>query len=247
MSQNPNEQSDSKTKRITIITIIVVVLLFFAIGVVSYKLYESSKELTKNQQLVTSLQNQVKKDQDASNRKSNPTGMDVQEVFNLINDIMVRESIPFVKDGVNMDKVLANLKNLPDGSRKKTLTTSILLALRKYPFRLKGDSPKNGFNSPRFIKYVLGFVDINIEENSGEFLSSTMMTQLEKVETPQPGDLMFFTGRPGNIALFYLGESDVSGNGIGIGLLGLNFPTAIYETSAFNADFLGYYRVNYPD
>ncbi|MBX2841188.1 MAG: C40 family peptidase [Flammeovirgaceae bacterium] len=247
MPQNPNEPSDSKTQRITIITIIIVVLLFFAIGVVSYKLYQSSQELTENQRLVTTLQKQVSEQNAEKNKKVKSDGMNVQEVFNLINGIMERESIPFVKDGVDMENIMVNLNNLPDGSRKKALTTAILLALRKYPFRLKGDNPKTGFNSPRFIKYVLGFVNLNIDEYPGEYLSSTMMDRFEKVDTPQPGDLMFFSGRPGNIALFFLGEGDVGGQGTGIGLLGLNFPTAIYETSAFNAEFLGYYRVDYPN
>jgi len=141
-----------------------------------------------------------------------------------MNEILEKEKITLLNEGVDA-KVVANIiANMPAGNAKKAVSTAVLLALRKYRFRLGGHSPAYGFDSPEFMRYVLSFTGQEMPKEKNKFLSEVIMGKLTKTNDPKPGDLMFFEGSPGNIGLFYLGTGNTSGAGIGVGFLGQNFP-----------------------
>ena len=75
-----------------------------------------------------------------------------------------------------------------------------------------------------------------------------MMQTFKKVDSPEPGDLMFFTGNVGSFAMIYLSEGRPGGQGVCIGTFETGQPVQIIDSTDINTPvypFIGYYRVNY--
>ena len=243
--QKNNNVSLSKISFIALLVFLIILLglVFFLI----YKWQQSEQKLSTLEATVTTLQNDKITLENKIKTLNSGTGgkEEVKAILSQIDKILQKEKVSLFNEGVDAEQVATALANVPAGNKKVVLSTALLLPLRKYRFRLGGHSPAYGFDSPEFARYVLSFAGKDIPNEKNKFLSEIMMEQLEKTDTPQPGDLMFFEGSPGNIALFYLSGGKSEGNGVGIGFLGKNFPGGFYDTSQIDTKFLGYYRVNY--
>ncbi|MEA5256386.1 NlpC/P60 family protein [Arcicella aquatica] len=151
-------------------------------------------------------------------------------------------------NGINWNSVTKSITNLPSGKRKTSVFIALLMTWKEIPFMLNKKNPSIGFDSPRFIKYVLEQVGVNVEKKKDERLSDAMMRSFQKVEKPLPGDLIFYKGKVGSFCLIYLGDGLENGQGIAIGTLQAISPLSIYETKNINTPFfpfIGYYRPNY--
>lgn len=243
--ENKNQISLSKFSFIALIVFLVILLglVFFLL----YKWQNADSQVTELQTTITTLQQKNTTLEAQLNTLNAGSGgkEEVKAIMAQIDQILQKEKVTLFNEGVNPDEVAAAFANVPSGNKKVVLSTALLLPLRKYRFKLGGHSPSYGFDSPEFARYVLSFAGKDIQNEKNKFLSEIMMEQLEKTDNPQPGDIMFFEGSPGNIALFYLSSGKNGGNGVGIGFLGKNFPGGIYDTSQIGTKFLGYYRVNY--
>lgn len=162
-----------------------------------------------------------------------------------------QENVKADANNIDWELFEENLNSMPSGKRKSAIFISLLMTWKEVPFDLGKNNPSIGFDSPRFLAYILNQVGIEVKRNSNEPLSVTMMKKFEKVDTPRFGDLIFYKGQVGNFGLMYLGpNNDNSAQGIGIGTLESANPLSIYDTKNLNVKYFplrGFYRVNYED
>ena len=244
------EKKDNSIKLSKVSFIALLVFLVILLLILFYLIFQWQQVKTQNT-VLTEQVTQLQKDKADLEKQlvvlSKGSGGEVElaSIFTQMNQILEKEKVTLLHEGVDAKVVADIIAGMPAGNAKTAVTTATLLALRKYRFRLGGHSPAYGFDSPEFIKYVLGFAGQDVQDEKNRFLSEIMMEKLEKTDSPKAGDLMFFEGSPGNIGLFYLGSGSSAGAGLGVGFLGQNFPCGIYDTSQIESNFLGYYRVNY--
>ncbi|MEM1137652.1 MAG: NlpC/P60 family protein [Bacteroidota bacterium] len=244
------QQKDNKISLSKFSFIFLLIFLLILLGIVFflfYKWQQSDTIITNLEQSVNLLQkDKLNLEQEVTKLSAGSGGKEeIKAMLNNIDQVLRKEKVLLLNEGVDVDEVASVFSQLPPGKKKTVLSTAMLLSLRKYRFRLGGRSPAYGFDSPEYARYVLQFAGKDIPNEKNKYLSEIMMSKLEKTTDPQPGDLMFFEGAPGNIALFYLTNNNSKGKGIGIGFLGKKFPGGIYNTSQIDTKFLGYYRVNY--
>ncbi len=248
--ESTTEKKDNSVKLSKLSFIALLVFLVILIIILFFLLYKWQETKTANATLneqVTKLQEEKVSLEQQLLVLSKGSGGEVElaSMFTQMDQILEKEETSLLHNGVDAQVVADIIAGMPAGNAKTAVTTASLLALRKFRFRLGGHSPAYGFDSPEFIKYVLGFAGQDIQDEKNRFLSEVIMEKLEKTDSPKPGDLMFFEGSPGNIGLFYLGSGNSAGAGLGIGFLGQNYPCGIYDTSQIESNFLGYYRVSY--
>jgi hypothetical protein len=81
-------------------------------------------------------------------------------------------------------------------------------------WHLSGQSPGEGFDSPSFAAYVLERTGVPVGEiRPGIRLSAQLMENLDPIEEPAPGDLLFY---PGGYVMFYY--EDMKGEPFVIGM-----------------------------
>lgn len=161
-----------------------------------------------------------------------------------------KDNINILDPSVNWDNVKRQIDELPAGKRKNAILNAMLLAWKDIPFTMAQENVTTGFDSPRFIRYVLRTVGIDVEIVGGERLSDTLMKTFETVDKPRPGDLVFFRGQVGSFGfiLAFVGEDDEEH--VGIGTLQRIAPLQIISMHNINTQYFplrGYYRVVYPD
>ena len=142
---------------------------------------------------------------------------------------------------VDWGAVKADLDKLPSGKRKQTLLTAILLAWKNIPFTMGSQSVSQGFDSPRFIEFVLSKNGVKIDKRDDERMSDALMRSFSKVEKPMPGDLVFYKGQVGSFGFIYLSDGKPSSAGVGIGTLQAAAPLqncqfGQYQDPIFSAD-----------
>jgi len=138
--------------------------------------------------------------------------------------------------------------SLPPGQRQKAVLGAILLAWKDIPFKLGGKTLGGGLDSTTFVKFVISKAGIEIPNPPDRRPSDVMMQLFTKVESPAPGDVMFYTGKVGSFSLIYLAKGRPGGQGICIGTFETGQPVQILDSSDLNTTdfpFKGYYRVNY--
>ncbi len=172
-----------------------------------------------------------------------------QSIFNFLASITKSNKIKFIGPNIDWPKVEKELIVMQSGKRKEAIFGAIIMASVGTSFKLGKGSFAEGFDSSRFIEYVLSQAGVQIKRHPTKYLSETIMEQCTKVGEPKLGDLLFYKGQIGNFGLFYLGPGNPAGKGIAVGALGLDNPCVIIDTSSINPvfEFIGYFRVNYPD
>jgi cell wall-associated NlpC family hydrolase len=171
-------------------------------------------------------------------------------LLDFLGEVTSDEKIHLLDPTVDWEEVKKQLINLEPGKRKQAIFIALLLAWKDIPFKMGGKALSAGFDSPRFLRYVLYKVGIEINDEPGVRLSDTLMKSFEKVEKPFPGDLVFYKGIVGSFGLMYISDGGSSGSPVGIGTLQRISPLQVINLENINTPYfplIGYYRVNYPD
>lgn len=187
---------------------------------------------------------------DTLETKANELRATQEDILDFLAKVTSEEQIRLFDPDVDWNRTKKRILDLPPGKRKQAILAAILLAWKEIPFELNQESLSLGFDSPRFIRFVLSQVGLEIADTPGIPLSVNMMQIFEQVENPLPGDLIFYRGQVGNFAFIYLSEGSSNGKGVGIGTLQRIFPLLIMDTVNVNTQFfpfIGYFRVRYPD
>ena len=173
-----------------------------------------------------------------------------QSLLDFLVSVTDKTNVSILGTDVDWEEVKRQLNNLPAGKRKNAILNAILLAWKDIPFSMGKEGLRSGFDSPRFLRYVLKTVGLEVRTKRGEPLSFTLMNRFKKIDDPKPGDLVFFKGQVGNFGfiLCSVGESD--SKHVGIGTLQKIAPLQIISMGNINTPYFplrGYYRVVYPD
>ena len=177
----------------------------------------------------------------------------LQSTQNSILDFLVsvtsESKIHILDSSVDWLESKRQLELLPAGDRKNALLNAILLAWKDIPFEM-GKEGVHGFDSPRFLHFVLQSVGVEVERKPRQRMSDALMQSFQKVEKPQPGDLVFFKGQLGSFGFILLSVGDKDSEHVGIGTLQKVAPLQIISMGNINTPYFplrGYYRVIYPD
>jgi len=108
------------------------------------ELADVRNQLQLTQQSIDGLQNQVADLRSAQN-----------DLFNFFSKVTEKEQVKFIDSAVDWNATKSELMNLPSGKRKQSLLAGILLAWKEIPFSMGQQTLNRGFDSPRFIRYVL--------------------------------------------------------------------------------------------
>lgn len=170
-------------------------------------------------------------------------------VLDFLVSVTKKSKVHILDPSVNWSEAKKQLNFLPAGDRKNALLNAILLAWKDIPFEM-GKEGVHGFDSPRFLKYVLQSVGVEVISKSGQRMSDALIQSFAKVEDPQLGDLVFFKGQVGSFGFILLSAGSTDTEHVGIGTLQEAAPLQIIsmgDINTFNFPLKGYYRVVYPD
>jgi len=171
-------------------------------------------------------------------------------VLNFLVSVTDENKVHILDSSVDWNEVKNQLSNLPAGDRKNAILNSILLAWKDIPFTMGKEGVRAGFDSPRFVRYVLETVGLKVENEKGKRLSDTLMGAFEKVKKPSPGDLVFFKGQVGSFGFILLSVGESDSEHVGVGTLQRISPLQIISMDNINTPHFplkGYFRVIYPD
>jgi cell wall-associated NlpC family hydrolase len=212
-----------------------------------------SKELKTVGKSIQSLKEKAKSYQQRLQLSENKL-QNLQETQDSVLDFLVsvtdQNNIHILDSSVNWDEVKKQLSALPAGDRKNALLNSILLAWKDIPFTMGKESLSGGFDSPRFLRYVLKTVGLKINNVNGQRASDILMNKFQKVDKPMVGDLVFFKGQVGSFGFILLSIGDTDSEHVSIGTLQKSAPLQIISMGNINTQYFplrGYFRVIYPD
>lgn len=173
-----------------------------------------------------------------------------QSLLDFLVSVTDKNNVSILGPDVDWKEVKWQLNSLPSGKRKNAILNAILLAWKDIPFSMGQEGIKTGFDSPRFLRYVLNTVGLEVKTKRGEPLSVTLMNRFEKVDLPKPGDLVFFKGQVGSFGFIIASVGANDSEHVGIGTLQKIAPLQIISMGNINTPYFplrGYYRVVYPD
>jgi len=171
-----------------------------------------------------------------------------ESVLDFLGGITTAERIRLIDPSVDWSETKKYIIDMPAGPRKTAVLTAILLAWKDLPFSLENHSLASGLDSPHFINVVLANVGITVQKGTDERLSDAMMRQFKKVDSPMPGDLIFYRGNVGSFVMMYIAPGSPLGKGIAVGTLQTGEEVQIVDTAHINTPvypFIGYFRVPY--
>lgn len=236
-------------------------ILFAVLGgiLILSSLFYSFTRLTPLEAKVSEKISEIKELKDSKNKleiELNELKDEVKEtkqtqdsILKFLKSVSDKNKIHILDSDVNWNDVTGQLESLKAGDRKNALFNSILMAWKDIPFGLNEESTL-GFDSPRFLNFILGSVGIQTQKKSNQRMSDALMSKFEKVESPKPGDLVFFKGRVGNFGFIILATGESDEGHIGVGTLERANPLQIIKMKNINTLYFplkGYYRVVYPD
>ncbi len=175
---------------------------------------------------------------------------DQEKLLDFIVQVTDNKQVKLLDPDVDWNSVKRDLSQLPTGDRKQALLVAILMAWKDVPFTLGGAATTSGFDSPRFINFVLSKTGIEVKAAPGQRLSDALMQRFEKTDKPRPGDIVFYKGQVGSFGLIYLSDGKDRINPAGIGTLQAISPLQIMSLRNVNTPYfplIGYFRVVYPD
>ncbi len=215
---------------------------------------KKNESLTKQQdERLRQLKQKVEKSTtDAERIKNEIENMELTQnsLLDFLVSVTDRKNVSILDPSVDWDAVKESLNQLPASKRKNAILNAILLAWKEIPFTMGHESVNTGFDSPRFLRYVLRTVGVNIEKIRGRRLSEVLMESFDKIDNPKPGDLVFFKGMEGNFGFILASVGKTDAEHVGIGTLQKIDPLQITSMGNINTPFFplrGYYRVIYPD
>lgn len=238
MRQDEIEKIAASSRRAAILSILGAIIVLGSLLYSGLKLTEVEKIVVEKQQEVATLT------RDIESLRNTQDGL-----LDFLAKVTDESKVSILDRDVEWNVVKADLEKLPSGKRKQTLLTAILLAWKDIPFAMGKQSVSRGFDSPRFIEYVLSRNGIKVSKRNDERLSDALMRSFKKVEKPMPGDLVFYKGQVGSFGFIYLSDGRPSSTGVGVGTLQAAAPLQIISLNNINTPFplIGYFRVVYPD
>ncbi len=168
------------------------------------------------------------------------------DLIDFLAPVISEEHIYLLDPTVSWNLVKEEIVNLPAGKRKQAILIAILPAWKQIPFELGEQSLSTGFDSPRFFRYVLSKVGVNVEDEPGVRLSKTLMNTFERVDKSLPGDLVFYHVQVGSFGLLYVSEGGELGPPVGIGILQRIAPLQIVSLENINTRYfplIGYFKI----
>lgn len=253
MSNQEFERLAASSRRAAGLSLLGGLIVVASLGYSAYKLAAMERAIAQKQIEIAELDGQLKRrestiaalNSDIQNLRSTQ-----ESLLDFLAKVTDETQVSILDRDVDWTFVKADLQKLPGGKRKQAILAAILLAWKEIPFAMGKKSVGKGFDSPRFIEYVLATNGLKINQRTGERLSDALMRTFERVETPQPGDLVFYRGQVGSFGFIYLSEGGPSRSGVGIGTLQAIAPLQIISLSNVNTPhfpLIGFFRVVYPD
>ena len=264
---NDLDKVRESSRRAGILTIGGVLIVFASLFYSYSQLLTLESSISKNKKLLDSHKTDIGKLKteterhikaaEVSKNKSNALRAQVKDLkatqeslLDFLVSITDKDKISILDPDVNWQEVRRQLQELPAGNRKNAILNAILLAWKDVPFSMGKESVWSGFDSPRFLRYVLNTVGVHVDSKKGEPLSVTLISKFEKTDTPMPGDLVFFKGQVGNFGFIIASVGNEFSEHVGIGTLQKSAPLQILRLGNINTPkfpLRGYYRVRYPD
>ncbi len=175
------ERRERTARRQTLLyTLIPVVVAAIILVIIGYRINENRKELDK----ITSALSEKQKELDETKAQLSKA----TDFKSLAHPLTMRE--------------VKKIASRQYESRQGVVLGEIQsLQMMGVSWHLSGQSPTVGFDSPSFAAYVLEQQGISVGElQSGTKISTQLRENLESVNEPAPGDLLFY---PGGYVLFY--------------------------------------------
>jgi cell wall-associated NlpC family hydrolase len=171
-------------------------------------------------------------------------------ILNFLVSITDQTRVHILDRSVDWDEVKRQISNLPAGQRKNAILNSLLLAWKDIPFAMGQSEVNSGFDSPRFLNYVLGTVGSKVKRKNNQRMSDALMKNFEKVNNPKIGDLVFFKGQIGSFGFILLSVGKSDSEHVGVGTMQKTESLQIISMGNINTPhfpLLGYFRVIYPN
>ncbi len=240
------------SRKATILSSLGALIILSSLAYSAYKIVKVESVVKQKQIELLTVDDKLKKqevlvntlNQDIKNLQNTQNGL-----LDFIAQVTYESQLSIFDRDVDWRSVKADIDKLPSGNRKQSILTAILLAWKEIPFKM-GKHSVNGFDSPRFIEYVLSKNGIKVVKEPNERMSDALMRSFKKVEKPEPGDLVFYKGQVGSFGLIYISNGQPSSAGVGIGTLQASDPLQIINLDNINTPIfplIGYFHVVYPD
>lgn len=253
MRQQELDKLAVSSRRAAILSILGAVIVIASLAYSAFKLADVEMVVTQKQREVATIDAELKKREavittltrDIESLRNTQDGL-----LDFLAKVTDESQVSILDRDVDWRALKTDIDKLPSGKRKQALLTAILLAWKDIPFTMGKQSVSKGFDSPRFIEYVLSKNGVKIRKESDERMSDALMRSFKKVEKPRPGDLVFYKGQVGSFGFMYLSDGTPSSAGIGIGTLQAAAPLQIISLNNINTPYfplIGYFRVVYPD
>lgn len=253
MRQEELQRLAVSSRRAAVLSAFGAIVVFGSLTYSAYKLADTARQIALKKEEVAAIDAELKRREavigtltrDIDRLKSTQNGL-----LDFLAKVTDESQVSILDRDVDWQIVKSDIEKLPSGKRKQTILTAILLAWKDIPFAMGKQSVGKGFDSPRFIEYVLATNGVKIRKDSNERMSDALMRSFKKVEKPRPGDLVFYKGQVGSFGFFYLSDGKPSSAGVGIGTLQATAPLQIISLDNVNTPFfplIGYFRVFYPD
>lgn len=239
MRQAELDKIAASSRRAAILSILGAIIILGSLSYSAFKLSEVERTVVEKQHEVAALS------QDIESLRKTQNGL-----LDFLASVTDNSKISILDRDVDWGVVKTDLEKLPSGRRKQALLTAILLAWKDIPFTMGPQSVSQGFDSPRFIEFVLSRSGVRINKRNDERMSDALMRSFKKADKPRPGDLVFYKGQEGSFGLIYLSDGKPSSAGVGIGTLQAAAPLQIISLNNINTPYfplIGYFRVVYPD
>lgn len=253
MNDKEMERLAKSSRRTAVISMFGVIVVLLSLAYSSFKIASTERMVQEKQQELGGLDLELRTQAatiDALNRDVESLRNTQYGLLDFLSKVTDDSQVSILDRDVDWGLVKSAIDGLPNGARKRTVLTAILLAWKEIPFAMGKQSMTKGFDSPRFIEYVLSKNGIKVTQEPNERMSAALMRSFEKVTKPRPGDLVFYRGQVGSFGFIYVSDGKPSSAGIGIGTLQQAAPLQVISLDNVNTPYfplIGYFRVRYPD
>jgi cell wall-associated NlpC family hydrolase len=240
------------SKRAAIVSAVGVVLVIASLIYSTFRIVDIENEVNEKQALLKNVSDSLaeSKTQWRSLKDEVVELRSTQDnILKFLTEIVDGKKVNLLDADVAWSDVQRGVDAIGPGARKQAILTAILLAWKDIPFAMGQSTPNQGFDSPRFLAYVLEKNGVRIQPRPNERLSDALMRICTRVDKPRPGDLVFYKGQVGSFGFLYLADDQPFVAGIGVGTLQAIEPLQIMRLANVNTPYfplIGYYRVPYP-
>jgi hypothetical protein len=237
------DEAKAKSRVTAWLTLVSAVLVLTAMVYTTWRLGELTDAIKSNEKLIKAQKQQI----DGLNANLNRTEA---YLLDFLGEVTSQEQVHLVDSQVNWPSVKEQIIRMPISKRKLALIVGLLYAWKDIPFTLGGHSLGVGLDSTSFLQLVLARAGVSFNRRQGEAPSAAMMRQLKEVDTPLPGDLVFYHGQTGSFGFLILEPGTQGKAPVGIGTLQKVAPLEVLSLDHVNVahyPMIGYFHVRYPD